>query len=88
MAVDVHRSGDVLVAQTFLGYLDVNALQEHDRRKEVSEVMEAAFGQLDLLQQFGQHLAQVLRIDRLAILVDDDVVIMGKVEEKVWEMLI
>ena len=74
MAVDVHGSGDVLVAQTFLSYLDVNTLKEHDRRTQMSEIVEAAFGQLGLLQQFGQHLAQVLGIDRLAILVDDDVV--------------
>ena len=74
MAVDIHSSGDVLVAQTFLCYLDVNALQEHDRRTQMSEIMEAAFGQLGLLQQFGQHLGEVFGIDRLAILVDDDVV--------------
>ena len=74
MAVDVHGRGDVLVAQTFLGYFDVNTLQQHNRRTEVSEIMEAAFGQLSLLQQLGQHLTQVLRLDGLAILVDDDVV--------------
>ena len=50
MAVDVHGRGDVFVAQTFLSDLDINALQEHDRRTEVSEIMEAAFGQLSLFQ--------------------------------------
>ena len=44
MAVDVHGSGNVLVAQTFLGYFDVNTLQQHDRCTEVSEIVEAAFG--------------------------------------------
>ena len=44
MAVDVHGSGDIFVAQTFLSYLDVNTLQEHDRCTEMSEVMEATFG--------------------------------------------
>ena len=38
MAVDIHSSD----AQAFMGYLDVKALQEHDRSRAESEIVEAA----------------------------------------------
>ena len=45
MAIDVHSGGNVFVAQAFLGYLHINALQKHDGRTQVSEIMETTPGQ-------------------------------------------
>lgn len=44
MAVNVHSGSNVFVAQTLLGYLDINALQQHDGRTKVSEIMEPTLG--------------------------------------------
>ena len=43
MAVNIHGSGNVFVAQTLLGYLDVDALEKHDGGTKMSQVMKVRF---------------------------------------------
>ena len=57
MAVYVHGSGNVLMAQTLLGYLHINALQKHDSGTQMAQIMETAPRQATAILQFGQHLA-------------------------------
>ena len=42
MAIDVHSGGNVFVAQAFLGYLHINALQKHDSGTQMAQVVETA----------------------------------------------
>ena len=72
MAVNVERGGNIGMAQTFLSDLDVHALHQHDRGAQVSEIMESAFGKSGSVLQFRQHLTKILRINRLAVGMNDD----------------
>ena len=56
MAIDVHSRGNVFVAQTLLGYLHINTLQQHDGRTQVSEIVESTLGKTSLFLQLGEHL--------------------------------
>ena len=74
MAVNVHSGSNVFVAQTLLGYLDINALQQHDGRTKVSEIMEPTLWQVRSFLQLCQHLTKIFRIDRLAVRMNNDVI--------------
>jgi hypothetical protein len=53
MAVNVHGSGNVFVAQTLLCDFHINALQKHDRGAQMAQVVETAPGQTAAILQFG-----------------------------------
>ena len=46
MGINVHSRGNVLVAEAFLGNLNLNTLLDHDGRTQVPQIMESTFGEI------------------------------------------
>ena len=74
VAVNIHGRGNVLMAQTLLRDLNINTLKKHNRRTQVTQIVESALRQSCHLLQLGEQLTQVFRVHRLTIRMDNDVV--------------
>lgn len=62
------------MTQPLLGDLDIDSLLQHDGGAKMSQVMEATLWKVGFGLELRQKLAHILRVDRLAIWVNNDVI--------------